>query len=85
MITSIIYGLFLGFFSLLFTYLPYASYPSELNGVLQIVGNSIRLINAMIPVSDVLQILGLVAIIESSVMTFNIVNFIYNKFRGSGG
>lgn len=85
MITSIIYGLFLGFFKFLFTFLPYASYPSELNAVLQIIGNSIRLINAIIPVSDVLTILGYVFIIETSILTFNIINFIYNKFRGSGG
>lgn len=85
MITTIVYGLFYAFFALIFTFLPYASYPSELNGLLQVIGNSLRLINSILPVADVLSILGYVVAIETVIMTFNIANFIYNKFRGSGG
>jgi len=62
----------------------FSGLPDGVNSAFDLLHNSLAGANSIFPMSTLIDIIGFVLIVESSVILFKTFNWIYNKVRGSG-
>lgn len=58
--------------------------PPEVSGWVDLLRNGLSLIGWILPFDTIMQLVTIVFFIEAIVVGFDIVVWVYNKFRGSG-
>jgi len=85
MIIAFFLEVLIAFLSVLLAILPTVpSLPSGLTDAIAFVGSHIGAVSSWFPVTTLLTVFGLVLGFESGMLIFWSINWIINKFRGSG-
>jgi len=85
MITLFIISAFASLVSYLLSLLPAPeTIPSNIDSALTTMGAYFSKLNMFLPVDTLLTLLSLFITIETGILTYKIVIFVYNKIRGSG-
>lgn len=58
--------------------------PSGIGTAFSSIGTYLRKANAILPVDTMITIMGLTLAVEGGILAFIVLNWIYNKIRGSG-
>ena len=62
-----------------------SSLPSGIDSAFSYFSGIFSQVNYLIPLDTLFSLLSFILVFEASIFLFHMLNFIYNKFRGSGG